>query len=377
VVTFTGQSPLTKLGYAPRWPETRAACPQEFGGLPQVEHPRQVRTRFAPHVQLANALDCYASWPQPTVIVSDGAYGVGGFPGDPPTTVDLASWYEPHVAAWSARALPCTTLWFWGTELGWATVHALLASHGWDYRACHVWDKGIAHIAGNANTKTLRKFPVVTEVCVQYVRAVRLPLGDEQVPIKDWLRREWARSGLPISQTNVACGVKNAASRKYFTKCRLWYPPPPAAFEALSRFANERGRPEGRPYFSLDGSSPLSSGEWAALRAKFRCEIGVTNVWREPAVRGEERLKQNARCLHRNQKPSRLIERVITASSDEGDVIWEPFGGLCTVALAAAKTGRRCFSAEISPATHALAMQRILGGGTIERPKRWSSSRAA
>ena len=32
---------------------------------------------------------------------------------------------------------------------------------------------GIAHIASNANTKTLRKYPMVTEVCVQYVRNVR------------------------------------------------------------------------------------------------------------------------------------------------------------------------------------------------------------
>lgn len=318
-----------------------------------------MRSPFAPDVRLADALDCYASWPSPTVIVSDGAYGVAGFPGDPPTATDLAGWYAPHVAAWSARALPSTTLWFWGTELGWATVHPLLASGGWDYRACHVWDKGIAHIAGNANTKTLRKYPIVTEVCVQYVRSVRLPIDGRDVPLKEWLRCEWLRSGLPISQTNVACGVKNAASRKYFTKCRLWYPPPPDAFEALARFANQHGKPDGRPYFSVDGIGPLTGADWASLRAKFHCEVGVTNVWREPAVRGEERLKRNARCLHRNQKPARLIERIITASSDEGDVVWEPFGGLCTVAVAAVKTGRRCYSAEISERTHALASERV------------------
>ncbi len=35
------------------------------------------------------------------------------------------------------------------------------------------WDKDLSHIAGNANSQTLRKFPVVTEVCVQYVKAAR------------------------------------------------------------------------------------------------------------------------------------------------------------------------------------------------------------
>ena len=66
----------------------------------------------------ADALQVYASWPLPTVIVADGPYGLGKFPGDPPTTDALADWYEPHVAAWTEHALPETTLWFWCTELG-------------------------------------------------------------------------------------------------------------------------------------------------------------------------------------------------------------------------------------------------------------------
>lgn len=309
-----------------------------------------------------DALDHYDAWPRPTVIVSDGAYGVSGFPGDPPTPEGLAAWYEPHVAAWSRRALPSTTLWFWNTEIGWATVHPLLARHGWEFRGCHVWDKGIAHVAGNANSKTLRKFPVVTEVCVQYVREVQLEAGGVAMPLKAWLRHEWERSGLPLSLTNEACGVKNAATRKYFTRCHLWYYPPAAAFERIAAFANERGRPEGRPYFSVDGRRPLTGEEWAELRAKFHCEVGVTNVWREPAVRGAERFKADARALHGNQKPLRLLDVIVRASSDPGDAVWEPFGGLCSVAVAARAAGRRCYSAEIDPRFHALAAARLSSG---------------
>jgi len=243
-------------------------------------------------------------------------------------------------------------------------VHPLLARQGWEYRACHVWDKGIAHVAGNANTKTLRKFPVVTEVCVQYVREVLLEAAGVKMPLKSWLRHEWERSGLPLSQTNEACGVKNAATRKYFTRCHLWYYPPAPAFERIAAFANERGRPEGRPYFSVDGRRPLSGEEWATLRAKFHCEVGVTNVWHEPAVRGTERFKADARALHGNQKPLKLLDVIVRASSDPGDIVWEPFGGLCSVAVAARAAGRRCYSAEIAPRYHALAAERLgLGGG--------------
>ncbi|HEY6541348.1 MAG TPA: hypothetical protein VIZ18_10440, partial [Ktedonobacteraceae bacterium] len=85
-----------------------------------------------------------------------------------------------HIAAWSRYALPETTLWFWNTEIGWATVHPILALHGWEYKGLHIWDKSIAHIAGNVNSKTIRSFPIVTEVCALYVRDVKLPTVDGQ-----------------------------------------------------------------------------------------------------------------------------------------------------------------------------------------------------
>jgi site-specific DNA-methyltransferase (adenine-specific) len=66
------------------------------------------------YVQLhyGDTLDCYDSWPSPTVIVSDGGYGVLGFDGDTTDHLSLPDWYEPHVKVWSERATPQTTLWF-------------------------------------------------------------------------------------------------------------------------------------------------------------------------------------------------------------------------------------------------------------------------
>jgi site-specific DNA-methyltransferase (adenine-specific) len=308
----------------------------------------------------ADAMDCYARWPAPTVIVVDGPYGVGGFPGDPPTPRDLGAWYEPHAREWARRALPSTTLWLWNTEVGWANTHRVLEAHGWEYRACYVWDKGIAHIAGNVNGDSIRRMPVVTEVCVQYVRDVHLPAADgRHLPMKQWLREEWRRSGLPLQITNAAAGVKNAATRKWFTQCHLWYFPPPDAMEALAVYANEHGAATDRPYFSLDGATPLRAEQWESMRAKWNHVHGLTNVWREPPVRGPERLKTGMRSLHGNQKPLKLIERIIAASSDEDDVVWDPFGGLATGTVASLNLGRRCFFAEVNPAFYELAIERV------------------
>jgi len=145
------------------------------------------------HLHAGDALDAYAIWPTPATIVSDGAYGIGGFPGDPRTSEHLAEWYEPHVEAWSKHAHPSSTLWFWNTEIGWATVHPVLAKHGWEYVETIVWDKGIAHIAGNVNGETIRRFPVVTEVCVFYRRRLEFATLDSMMPAKQWLRHEWRK----------------------------------------------------------------------------------------------------------------------------------------------------------------------------------------
>jgi site-specific DNA-methyltransferase (adenine-specific) len=65
------------------------------------------------------------------VIVSDGAYGILGFEGDTSDHLGIADWYEPHIQAWSQQATAQTTLWFWNSEIGWATVHPVLERYGW------------------------------------------------------------------------------------------------------------------------------------------------------------------------------------------------------------------------------------------------------
>jgi site-specific DNA-methyltransferase (adenine-specific) len=308
---------------------------------------------------LADALDLYPVLPPPVVIVSDGPYGLGSFPGDPPTPDALAEWYRPHVEQWSARATPQTTLWFWNSELGWAKVHHLFEEFGWEYRSCHIWDKGMAHVAGNCNGSTLRKLPVTTEVCVQYTKKAFFKSQGTLLPMKEWLRAEWERTGLPFHKTNDACGVRNAATRKYFTRDHLWYYPPPEAFEQIAEYANRHGKPEGRPYFSQDGKCPMTGCQWAKMRAKFHFENGLTNVWPEPAVRGQERLKSRSKCVHMNQKPLRLIELCLRVSSDPGDVVWEPFGGLCTTGVACRHLGRQCYVTEINPDYYRAAIDRL------------------
>lgn len=307
-----------------------------------------------------SASDAYAQWPTPMMIHVDGPYGVSGFPGDPATTDGLAEWYAPHAAAWAAAATPGTTLWFWGTELGWAKVHPVLDLAGWDYEGLQVWDKGISHVAGNVNSRTIRGFPVVTEVCARYSRRAVFENEDgTTLSMKEWLRAEWRRSGLPLYKTNEACGVKNAATRKYFTQDHLWYFPPAEMMERLAGYAQKHGRLTKRPYFSLDGTTPLTAEQWAGMRTKWNHRHGVTNVWTMPAIRGTERIKHEGKIVHTNQKPLAIIELLIGATTDPGDVVWDPFAGLATTGVAANRLGRPSYAAEITPTVATAAAERL------------------
>jgi DNA modification methylase len=303
-----------------------------------------------------DSLGLYERWARPNVIISDGGYGILGFEGDTSDHFGLPRWYEPHIAAWAKWALPSTTLWFWNSEIGWAAVHPTLEKYGWRYVNCNIWNKGKAHIAGNVNTTKIRRFPVVTEVCVQYVREVRV----QELTLKEWLLAEWRRTGLRLRQANEACRVRDAAVRKYLDQTHLWYFPPPEAVARLAAYANRHGDPAGRPYFSLDGRRSVQEADWSLLRSKFYCPHGVTNVWDRPPVNGNERVKvvNGGRAVHLNQKPLDLIERIIAASSDEDDVVWEPFGGLFTACIAAHQLKRRAFASEIDSTYFQLGLRR-------------------
>ncbi|WP_447859619.1 DNA methyltransferase [Nitrospira calida] len=134
----------------------------------------------------------------------------------------------------------------------------------------------------------------------------------------------------------------------------------------LAQYANEHGDPAGRPYFSINGRSAISGQQWAKLRATLTCDVGITNVWREPQVGGSERIqgtrngmKYKFSSLHGSQKPLKLIDLTIRASTDKGDVVWEPFGGLCPGAVVSYHLGRVYRAAEIIPEFYAAAVERL------------------
>lgn len=328
-----------------------------------------------------DARDAYPNWDPPTTIISDGAYGVRGFHGDTTGPEGLVDWYRPHVEAWSAAAQPNTTLWFWNTEVGWATVHPLLVENGWEYVQLVTWNKGIAHIAGNVNSKTIRSFPVVTEVCAFYHRRLEFAVDGRRLSVKEWLRAEWVRAGIPLYKANEACGVANAATRKYLTQDWLWYWPPGEALEKLADYAHRHGKATDLPYYSIDGKRSVTAREWDSLRYQWHHRHGVVNVWSRGPLHDSERLKGTLRrsaprvykptkgsSAHLNQKPLEFMEQLVSAVTDPGDAVWEPFGGLTSASVAAVALGRHAFAAEIDEDFYKIAFERLQAAADLADP---------
>jgi len=68
---------------------------------------------------------------------------------------------------------------------------------------------------------------------------------------------------------------------------------------------------------------------------------------------------------HPTQKPEELLRKVVLASSDEGDVVLDPFMGSGTTAVCAEQLNRKWLGCDISPEYLDWAVDRI------ERVEAW------
>ena len=107
---------------------------------------------------------------------------------------------------------------------------------------------------------------------------------------------------------------------------RIWYPNNPNQRPRLKRYLNE-----------MPGNV-------------------VDNVWTDiPPINSQAK----ERIGYPTQKPLALLERIMKASSDEGDIVLDPFCGCATACIAADKLGRKWVGIDISPKAVELVNMRL------------------
>ena len=95
-------------------------------------------------------------------------------------------------------------------------------------------------------------------------------------------------------------------------------------------------------------------------------DLQMRSDWTFPICNGKERLKKNGKKVHSTQKPEALLHRIILATSNKGDTIFDPFIGTGTTAVVAKKLGRKYCGIEKEKKYYEAAIERIKETNVIE-----------
>lgn len=94
-----------------------------------------------------------------------------------------------------------------------------------------------------------------------------------------------------------------------------------------------------------------------AIPSQYSTEKVPGNVWYFPRVRYRMEEYEN----HPSQKPESLLERIILASTDKGNIVLDPFAGTFTSAAVAKRLGRNSISIESQEEYLKVGLRRVLG----------------
>ena len=98
----------------------------------------------------------------------------------------------------------------------------------------------------------------------------------------------------------------------------------------------------------------------------FNDDLQMRSDWLFPICSGKERLKQKGKKVHSTQKPEALLHRIILATTNKGDNIFDPFLGTGTTAVVAKKLGRNFCGIEKDKRYFKAASERIINTLKIE-----------
>ena len=88
-------------------------------------------------------------------------------------------------------------------------------------------------------------------------------------------------------------------------------------------------------------------------------DLQMRSDWTLPICNGNERIKKNGKKVHSTQKPESLLHRILLASTNKDDFVFDPFLGTGTTAIVAKKLGRNYFGIEKEKKYFKTAKQRL------------------
>lgn len=203
-----------------------------------------------------------------------------------------------------------------------------LEDFGLELRQQIILDKGMRSVSGRA-TKKYKIFPNVTE-------SILFIIKDNKQFVKPFLKERQKALGLSAKQINEALGVKSNGGGMwsiYTGKNVCEQFPTEALWQKLSDI--------------LGFDCPYKQ-----VAQTFNPQMGYTDVWTDIDFYAEKH-------LHPTQKPLKLIRRLIEASSNEGDVVLDPFSGAGSTQISSIQLKRHYIGIELDEGYYKIGLNRI------------------
>lgn len=203
-----------------------------------------------------------------------------------------------------------------------------IEKEGFSLRQQIIINKGLRAISGRA-TKNYKMFPNVTESILFFAH-------NNHPNIKKFLLQKQKKADLTAKEINEKMEVKSNGGglwSLYTGENILAQIPTKEQWKKLQRILNFR-----KPY--------------SEVNFIFNPQMGFTDVWEDIDFYKEKR-------YHPTQKPLKLIERLIKASSDEGMTVLDPFIGTGSTALACINLNRNYVGIEIEEKYIKIIKERI------------------
>lgn len=160
-----------------------------------------------------------------------------------------------------------------------------------------------------------------------------------------WSYKRWSNSKKGLLAGHQTIFLYSKTSKYKFNTIYCNYSPT----TNLDQILQERVRNEdGKASYKRDMSGNIVIG-------KEKRGVPLSDVWEIPFLNP----KAKERTGYPTQKPIELLERIIKISTDEGDIVLDPFCGSGTTLVAAKLLGRRYLGIDVNPSAIDLCKNRL------------------
>lgn len=204
----------------------------------------------------------------------------------------------------------------------------ILEENGFELRQQIIINKGMQAVSGRA-TKNYKMFPNVTE-------SILFLIKDSKPFVKNFLKQRQKELKLSSKEINEALGVKSNGGGMWSiytgnNVCKQL--PTEDIWKKLSEI--------------LKFDIPYKN-----IQITFNAQMGITDVWDDINFYSKNR-------IHPTQKPEKLIDRLILASSNENDIVLDPFMGSGTTAVCCKNNNRKYLGFELDKEYYEKSLDRL------------------